>query len=82
MEKLDDLREQNPQAVEADSNVVAFSAARRRGTNCEPLPTDEEMSEYRRIRPMLLKIIEEWPELRREHRTVMTTCPLAMKLLK
>ena len=82
MEKLDDLREPNPQAVEADSNVVAFSAARRRGTNSEPLPTDEEMSEYRRIRPMLLRMIEQWPELVREHKTVITTCPLAMKLLK
>lgn len=63
------------------SNVVDLAGARRRA-KVEPPPTDEEMQEYRRIRPLLLKMLEEWPELKRQHEVITTSCPLAMKLLK
>ena len=63
------------------SNVIDLAGARRR-QKVEPPPTDEEMQEYRRIRPLLLKMLVDWPELKRQHDLITQSCPLAIKLLK
>lgn len=60
------------------SNVVPFGGERRRH---EPQPSDEELAEYRRIRPALLAMLEQFPTLLREHQAIVSNCVLAKKIL-
>lgn len=80
---MEQLREtQSQQANESTANVVPFpQGEQKRCKKVEPPPSDEELAEYRRIRPLLMQIIEQWPELVREHRVITHGCPLAIKLL-
>lgn len=68
----------------SESNVIPFGAAveRRSGGRQEPPPTDEELAEYRRIRPILAQIVEQWPKLLAEHQAITSNCVIARQILK
>lgn len=57
----------------AMTDVVEFNAEVRRRTR-EPNLTDAELIEYRRLRPALLQMLEEWQKIR-------TGCPVARNML-
>lgn len=67
-------------ADQQSHNVIPIGSAQRRRT--EPLASDEELIEYRRIRPQLLAMLADWPTLLREHRVVTTRCKLAKMLIE
>lgn len=69
----------NQEVDDVVTNVVAFQPVKDR--NREPQPTDEEIAEYRRIRPLLLKMIEEWPKLMQHQQAIGSNCMLARKIL-
>jgi hypothetical protein len=73
-----------PQGSESSDNVVVFpqGTPKPRCKKSEPPPSDEELAEYRRIRPILMQIIEQWPHLLKEHRIIAQGCPLAIKLIR
>lgn len=82
MQEIQDQTGVKESENQPSSTVVSFptdlSRSRR---NREPCPTDEEMIEYRKIRPVLMDIIRQWPALMREWESIATTCPLAKKIL-
>jgi hypothetical protein len=58
----------------AGNNVRSLFTARPASKREAP-PTNAEILEYRRIRPRLLKMLDEWEVVRDE-------CPLARKILQ
>jgi hypothetical protein len=58
------------QQEETANNVVAFALPAHR----EPPLTAAELAEYRRIRPALLQLLEEWQKIR-------VSCPVARRTL-
>lgn len=84
MENLQETQQCPLESESSDSVVVAFPQGthKPRCKKIEPPPTDEELAEYRRIRPLLMQIIEQWPHLVREHQIITHSCPLAIKLLR
>jgi hypothetical protein len=72
---------QESQATAANNVVVPFQAPSASARKHEPPPTNEEIAEYRRIRPVLMQMLEEWPKLLREHRAITSNCMLARKIL-
>lgn len=65
----------------ATSNVVVPFQAPSGSRKHEPPPTDEEIAEYRRIRPVLLQMLEQWPKFLKEHQAITSNCVLARKIL-
>lgn len=55
------------------AKVVPIGAARDRRRR-EPGPSDAEMAEYRRMKPALLKMLQEWEVIK-------TMCPIAKRLV-
>lgn len=69
-------------ATAATSNVVVpFQAPSGSARKHEPPPTDDEIAEYRRIRPVLLQMLEQWPKFLKEHQAITSNCVLARKIL-
>ena len=80
---MENLQEtQQAQESGGTANVVTFPPGAHRCKREQPQATDEELAEYRRIRPILMQIIEQWPALAKEHRVITQSCPLAIKLLR
>lgn len=53
---------------EDPTNVLPFSTPLYR----EPPLTAVELAEYRRLRPMLRKLVEDWPK-------IVSSCPIAKR---
>jgi hypothetical protein len=68
-------------AAVANNVVVPFQAPSGSARKHEPPPTDEEIAEYRRIRPLLMQMLEQWPRLLKEHEAITSNCVLARKIL-
>ena len=62
------MSNKNPE--DRPSNVVPFAAPAHR----EPPPTAAEIAEYRRLRPALLQMLEEWQKVR-------IGCPIARRTI-
>lgn len=58
-----------------EGNVVALFG-RQPARRAEPMPTNEELAEYRRIRPRLLQMLREWEMLKGPR-----GCPVARSIL-
>jgi hypothetical protein len=53
------------EAKQADTtNVTPLFGRQPRPASREPAPTDEEIAEYRRIRPQLLQMLDEWNRIK------------------
>lgn len=50
--------------VAETTNVTPLFGRQPRPASREPAPTDEEIAEYRRIRPKLLQMLDEWDRIR------------------
>ena len=55
------------------ARILRFSA--RSAIKREPAPTDDELREYRRNKARLMKMLDEWDQVR-------SHCPLARKILE
>lgn len=62
---MSEQREEHP------NNIVPFAAPLRR----EPPLTAAELAEYRRLRPALIQMLEEWAKLR-------IGCPIARRTIR
>lgn len=78
---------QNNNTEPADDNVVAIADARNRRST-EPLPSCEEIREWRECKAELKRMLAEWqelgPQVRQmipEWQKVRTNCTLASKIL-
>jgi hypothetical protein len=71
---------QNSDQETEPSNVVSFAAVAHKSRTELP-PTDEELAEYRRMRPALLAMIAEWPKLLKQHQAITSNCVLAKQIL-
>lgn len=69
-----EVQQPAPEAVPA--NVVPIFA-RRPLVNREPPPSAEELAEYRRMKPLLLKMLEEWEQVT----AAKDGCPVARQIL-
>jgi hypothetical protein len=67
---MEEQRQEEITELTDDTNVVALFG--RTHTKREAPPTDEELMEYRRIRPRLLQMLREWDALKSQ-----SGCPVA-----
>jgi hypothetical protein len=59
---MEGQQQETEEEQDAAANVVRFLA--RSKPRREPPMTDEEIAEYRRIRPRLLRMLDEWDRLK------------------
>jgi hypothetical protein len=55
---------EDAKGVADTTNVTPLFGRQPRPTSREPGPTDEEIAEYRRIRPQILQMLEEWNRIK------------------
>lgn len=56
--------------------VPMFGRPSQRPAHREPPPTDAELAEYRRLKPLLVKMLDEWNAI-----TASGGCPVARHIL-
>jgi hypothetical protein len=78
---MSDQKTPESHEIAAANNVVPFQAPTAAARKHEPPPTDDEIAEYRRIRPLLMRMLEQWPTLLKEHQAITSNCVLARKIL-